>query len=191
MTVPAPPEPDMFARAVRALEPVVENVSEEQFAASTPCPQWDVRTLLNHIVGGMQAWAAGARGEARDLDRSGALGDDHVASFRAAARDATATLTAPGVQDKTFTLAWGESPGRMVLGLATADAVVHGWDLAEATGQRFTIDEDVADAVLRWTSGMLEPRGSFPRGDAFAEPVAIDEDAPVFDQMLAFLGRRP
>ena len=68
---------------------------------------------------------------------------------------------------------------------------MHGWDLAEATGQKLVIDEDIAEAVYGTTSSMMQPNGSYPRGDSFKEPVEIGEDASAGEKMLAYLGRDP
>jgi uncharacterized protein (TIGR03086 family) len=93
--------------------------------------------------------------------------------------------------EKEFAMPWGPTPGSAALGLALADAVVHGWDLARATGQEIVIDDDVAEAVYGMTSSMMQPQGSYPRGDSFAEPVDVGGDASPRDRMLAYLGRDP
>lgn len=183
---------DMYERALKRTGEVVSGVKKEQLDDPTPCTDWTVRQLLNHIIGGCTTWAMGGRGEIGDMSPDvNRVGDDHVAAYDRAARDVLEVFRSAGAMDRTFTMPWGESPGKANLGVAIADVIVHGWDLAQATGQQIDIDDDVADAAYQMTSGMMEPKGSFPRGDAFAEPIEIAEDAPARDRLLAYLGRNP
>jgi uncharacterized protein (TIGR03086 family) len=183
---------DMYERALKRTGEVVAGTRPDQLKDPTPCTDWTVRELLNHLIGGCVSWAQGAAGKVEDpsasIDR---VGDDHVASYERAARDVIEAFRSPGAMERNFTMPWGESPGSMNLGVAIADATVHGWDLAQATGQDITIDDDVAEAAYQMTSNMMEPKGSFPRGDAFAEPIEVADDAPPRVRMLAYLGRRP
>jgi uncharacterized protein (TIGR03086 family) len=97
--------------------------------------------------------------------------EDYVASFRAA-DDALDGFRAPGVMERSLALSWGDTPGRVALGLALTDAVVHGWDLAIATGQKLYIDDDIAQALYEMTSGMMAPTGSYPRMTSLQRPRA-------------------
>jgi uncharacterized protein (TIGR03086 family) len=183
---------EMYARALDRTRQVVAGVRRDQLAGPTPCGDWDVRALVNHLIGGCVTVAAGAEGRAVDM----ANPDDHAAgeileAYDRAAEDARAAFAAPGALEKEFTLPWGKTPGAAALGLALADAVVHGWDLARATGQEIVIDDDVAAAIYGMTTSMMEPEGQYPRGDSFAAPVEVPPDAPVVDRMLAYLGRTP
>ncbi|HEX2196482.1 MAG TPA: TIGR03086 family metal-binding protein, partial [Actinomycetota bacterium] len=150
-----------------------------------------VRDLLNHVIGTFEAIAAGAGGEVLDGTSTDYTADDHVAAYEAATARALEALSAPGALEKTFPMPWGESPGRTVLGMTLADTAVHGWDLARATGQDYAVDDDVAEAVYGMTTGMMEPRGKFPRGTSFGPPVEVPAGASIQDKMVAYLGRRP
>ena len=181
----------MLERAVKAAHAVVAGISKDQLDDATPLTEWSVRDLLNHLIGEFDAVAAGAQG--RKLDTSGEdyTADDHVTAYEAATAAANDALTAPGALERTFTMPWGDNPGEMLIGLMIAETTVHGSDLARATGQEIAIDDDVAEAVYRSTTGMMEPQGKFPRGTSFAPPVEVPDDAPIRDKMLAYLGRRP
>ncbi len=181
----------MLERAVEATEQVVAGVSPEDFDSATPCTEWSVRDLLNHLIGSYEtiggAMGAGiANAAATDFTAT-----DHVAAYRGAAKKAVAALSAPGALERKFEMPWGETPGNVLLGLTIADTVVHGWDLAKGTGQDAMVDPGLAEAVYGMTSSMMEPQGSFPRGTSFGHPVEVPEDAPVQDKMLAYLGRQP
>jgi uncharacterized protein (TIGR03086 family) len=137
------------------------------------------------------AFAAGARGEARPFDGEDPTSEDHVAAFENASRAAGDAFKAPGATDKVFKMSWGDTPGSVALTLAIADATIHGWDLAKGTGQEIAIGDDIAQEVHVTTSQMLEPNGSFPRGDSFSPPVEVPDNAPIVDRMVAYLGRQP
>lgn len=182
---------DMYDRALQRASDVVSEIKPEQLGEPTGCGDWDVRALLNHVVAYLRAFSVGATGEKLGTDDVDFLGDDHVAAYEQAAKDAVEAFRAPGAMDKTFTLPWGDNPGSMALGLAIAEAAVHGWDLGRATGHPVVIDDDVAEAVYGLTSSMMVPLGEYPRGDSFAEPVEAPDSAPIADKMIAYLGRRP
>lgn len=183
---------DMYERALKSTGEVVAGTKRNQLDNPTPCTEWTVHELLNHIIGGCLSWAAGADGRVEDpsptIDR---IGEDHAAAYEAAARAVIDAFRSPGAMERNFTMPWGESPGKMNLGVALADITVHGCDLATATGQDIFVDDDIAEACYEMTTGLMEPKGSFPRGDAFAEPIEVPDDAPPRDRMLAYLGRQP
>jgi uncharacterized protein (TIGR03086 family) len=182
----------MYGRALERTREIVAATRPDQLEDATPCTDWNVHQLLNHIIGGCLASAAGAKGEtestSHDVDR---VEGDHLAAYDRASQAALRAFKEDGAMNKTFTMPWGDTPGSMTLMLAIADATVHGWDLAQATGQEMAIDQDVAEAVYGATSGMMKPKGNFPRGDSFAPPVDVPDDAPARDRMLAYLGRQP
>jgi uncharacterized protein (TIGR03086 family) len=183
---------EMYGRALERTRDVVAGTRRDQLADPTPCTDWDVRKLLNHLIGGCVTFAEGAEGRAVDMDdHEDYAAEDHVAAYDRASDAARAAAAAPGAMEKQFTLPWGETPGQAALGLVLADAVVHGWDLAQATGQKLPIDDDIAEAIYGMTSSMMEPQGSYPRGDSFGPPVEVAEDASPADRMLAYLGRNP
>ena len=180
----------MFDRAVEKTRPVVAGISRDQLDGDTPCTEWSVRDLLNHLIGQYESVGTGAAGETPTGERD-YTSSDHVAAFDGARARARAAFAAPGAMEKTFKMPWGDTPGQALLGLVIADTVVHGIDLARATGQQIATPDDVAEAVYGMTSGMMEPKGKFPRAGSFAPPIEVPEDAPIQDKMLAYLGREP
>ncbi|MPZ69900.1 MAG: TIGR03086 family protein [Actinobacteria bacterium] len=182
---------EMYERTLGRANDVVSEIKPEQLGEPSGCGDWEVRELLNHVVGYLNAFSTGANGEKLDVDGVDFLGDDHVAAYEKAAKDALEAFRGPGAMEKTFILPWGDNPGSMALGLALAEAAVHGWDLGRATGHPVVIDDDVAEAVYGMTSSMMVPLGQYPRGDSFAEPVEVPDSAPIADRMIAYLGRRP
>ncbi|HEX2059075.1 MAG TPA: TIGR03086 family metal-binding protein, partial [Actinomycetota bacterium] len=155
---------EMFDRAVKTTHGAVAGISRDQLDGDTPCTDWSVRDLLNHLIGSYEAVATGAAGEVLDPMATDYTAGDYVAAYEAASRRAREAFALPGALEKTFAMPWGEIPGQIVLGLMIADAAVHGWDLARATNQEYAPDDDVAEAIYEMTTGMMEPRGKFPRG---------------------------
>lgn len=182
----------MFEKALARTEKVVENIEPQQLSDPTPCQDWDVRALLNHLIGGCAVFAASASDKDLEVTEStDFVGDDHVASFKEAAADAVRGFKTPGVMEQTLKMPWGDTPATVALGLGIADVAVHGWDLAKATRQPAEIDEDVAQAVYGMTTSMMQPLGDFPRSGSFDEPIPVPDDAPIADKALAYLGRQP
>lgn len=185
-------DPAMYGRALERTREVAAGIRPDQLEDPSPCADWNVHAVLNHLIGMNLAFAAGAKGEveetSEDIDR---VEGDHLAAYDRASQAALEAARKEDISDKTFTMPWGDTPGPMALSLVIADTAVHGWDLAQATGQTISIDDDIADAVYEATSGMMEPKGSYPRGDSFADPVEVPDDASASDRMLAYLGRNP
>ena len=162
---------EMFGRSTQRLTARVEGVAPEQWAASTPCSEWDVRALVNHLAN-EQLWAphlvAGETieqvGDRYDGD---VLGADPVATWRTALDGSLAAFAGADL-DATVHLSYGDVPCREYLTQMLTDAEVHGWDLATATGQDAAIDPDIASLLLEtWTPQraiLRGVRGVRPRG---------------------------
>ena len=178
-----------YTDAVRRNHDRVDAVNAGQLGDPTPCAEWDVRALIGHITGGYQMFAAAL---GRPLPPDGTP-DDAAGIHRATGEAAIAAFGEPGVLQRTVTLPVGDVPGDMALALALTDAVVHGWDLARATGQDTSIDEDLATALLAGAEQMVGPQMRQPDGamPVFAQPVTIGPDQPAADRLIAFLGRKP
>ena len=183
---------EMYSRAVGRTHQVVANIRKDQLEESTPCTEWNVGQVLDHLIGGCITMTAGARGEKSGaIGDPGHLGEDHVESFRTASQASIDAFREPGALEKDVTFPWGDTPAPVALHLALADMVIHGWDLATATGQDYQPDDDVGEEIYGFISSMMEPGGEMPRGGAFGPPVEIAQDAPATHKMLAYVGRQP
>jgi len=167
-----------YADAVRRNDERIDAVRPDQLGGPTPCTDWDVEALIGHITGGYKMFAV-------------ALG--RPAGTGTAGEAAVAAFAVPDVMQRTVNLPIGAVPGDVALALALTDAVVHGWDLAKATGQDTAIDEEVAAALLAGLEPLIGPQLRQPDGamPVFAPPVPIGPDRPAADRLIAFLGRRP
>jgi uncharacterized protein (TIGR03086 family) len=185
-----PSFPDIVAdhdRVQAAVQRLVDGVRPEQWTAATPCTDWDVRALLNHVATGNLLFTANIRGETppdRSLDH---LGEDPSAAFAASGRALREAFLAPGTIEGTFASPMGPTPGPALVLMRTTELLVHGWDLARATGQEPGLPEDIAERTLAAVQSRL---AGMPRaGGPFAEEQAAPPGAPASDRLAAFLGR--
>ncbi|MFC6084441.1 TIGR03086 family metal-binding protein [Sphaerisporangium aureirubrum] len=167
-------------------------VREDQWDAPTPCEDWTVRDLVNHLVV-EQLWVPPLLGGAT-VDEVGGrfdgdhLGDDPVDAWNRAAADAQAAFAAPGVLEREVRLSYGTVPCRTYCREMTADLAVHAWDLARALG----VDERVDPRLMAAAYDHLAPMaGELTGTGLFAAPVPVPDDADAQTRTLALTGRRP
>ena len=117
------------------------------------------------------------------------LGDDPASAYSRSATSVDTAWRDPALLDRTFELPIGVLPGRAALTLHLVETIIHGWDLAKATGQQQAFDPDVVQAATQF----VQPNapGERPPSAAFAAPVPVEDDLPEIDRLAAFLGRTP
>ena len=183
----------LLTRACTSTSSILEKVPREQLRLPTPCRDWDVHDLIDHIVGSTRFFAElaeqGSSPEGQDWP-SYADGD-FVASFHDWVGRLIAAFSVAGAMQQTMMLPTGPTPGSRCIQVATGEVFVHGWDLAEATGQAMPPEAGVADALLssEWISLCTEVRQSDP--PPFAPEIDVPRDATALDRLTGFLGRDP
>jgi uncharacterized protein (TIGR03086 family) len=183
---------DLLTRANDGFTQRLALVRPEQWAGPTPCAAWDVRALVNHVVGANRRYTMllhGATADEVDATRTADhLGDDPVASFLATAAELCAVIREPGAMARTTQHPAGERTGAQLLDMRLLDVAVHTWDLARAVGADETLHPDVvAFALTRQdTFEAGRERGSFatPPGD---KPPDFTTQA----RLLHLSGRQP
>lgn len=191
MTVPPC---DDLAAVLASVSELISGVEDEQWSAPTPCPEWDVRQLINHMVLGHRLFTGILRGTttvspgALDPSTGDALGDDAVDAYRRAACDVLAAFAQPGVRERDFHVPAGIVPGIAAVHLRAVEELVHGWDLARATDQRPRFPFDVVERQLEFTRDKLADVP--PDQSPFAPPQPVPDHAPPLDRLAALLGRR-
>ena len=188
-------EPDniltFHSRAVTVAQRVIDGIRPDQLTAPTPCPEWDVRALLNHLIGLHRMFVASAAGDPLPDWETDFVGDDASSAFAASARDADAALRAPGALDRTFRVPWGEISGKMLAWVLFVDLVVHSWDLAKATDQPTSLDPELCATALPMVRAQMEQMAAPRRGDWIGPEVSVPVDAPICDRFAGFMGRQP
>ena len=179
---------DQLSIALDAAERVLLAVRDAQWNDPTPCTDWQVRDVVNHMVVGNDLFARILRREppatARTMPGSG---PDFLSAYRDAAAALLGACRQPGVLEQVFTVPFGTVPGVVALHLRIVEMLVHGWDVARAIGYPATFPDDLAEQALAFTRGKLPdvPADRSP----FAPPQPVADDAPAIDRLAACLGR--
>jgi uncharacterized protein (TIGR03086 family) len=181
-------------QACAATERIVDGIGDDQLALSTPCSAWDVGSLLNHLVGSLalgQALLTGtppavpmAPGGLPPVDL---LGGDHVKAYRTGV-EGLLTAAAGDALTRVHATPLGEMPGAVLGGFLAVDVLVHGWDLATATGQPAALADDLAETALAFARQTITDDSRAPR---IGPEIAVAADAPATDRLVAFFGRQP
>lgn len=171
--------------ALDATSRIIARLRPEHLALPTPCAEWDVRLLIEHLVNGNDMFAQAVTGGTAEP-----LVDDLLEAYARSTGTVRQAWREPGVLDRDVTLAFGTFPGHAAVRMHFVDHLVHGWDLAKATGQDTTIDDLLATAAYEEMTAALDPSSRGP-GRPFAPEVPWRSDAPVHERLVAFLGRQP
>jgi uncharacterized protein (TIGR03086 family) len=182
----------MLQRAVDGAKAIVGGVQPNDLTQPTPCTEWDVRALLNHMAGVCTMFTTALTGSQTDRppEPVDLLGSDPAASYASISQRLMAAWRAPGALERTLKLPMGELPGAVGINVVLADQLLHTWDLARALGRPYAMDADLAEAALQMMQQMMRPEFRGP-GKGFAEVVPCPDDAPVQDRLVAFAGRTP
>lgn len=180
------PSVEDLTRALSAVEELIAGVGDDQWSAPTPCTDWTVRELVNHLVGVNLVFAALVNDQAPPERGADVLGDDPAGAYRHSSRAIQAAFAQPGVLARSYQGPLGAVTGAERLHIRIADLLAHGWDLAQATRQPAALPADLSEQALTFTRTQLS---TMPRTGRFdpAQPVA--DDAPAIDRLAAFLGR--
>lgn len=165
---------------------VVDGIGPDQLADPTPCTDWDVRALLNHVVTGNLLFAAMVAGTERPDRSVDHLGDDYRRAFHDSVDELSGAFAEHDVLNGTFPTPFGEGPGAQLVMMRFNELVTHGWDLASATGQTGLLDPKLAEISL----GVLRAIPEIPRGGMFAAELEAAPDAGPVERLAAFLGRK-
>ena len=182
----------LHRQALTFTRKVIAGIKSDQWHLSTPCTEWDVRELANHVIAG-NWWAAelanGATiasvGDRLDGD---VLGTDPLGAYDSSAAVAAEVFERAGAMSAPCAVSYGPVPGSMYCGHRFIDVFVHGWDLAKATGQSTDLDPVLVAAcleVVRPQAALFASSGMF--GDGGISTVAGADPQHV---LLTMLGRK-
>jgi uncharacterized protein (TIGR03086 family) len=174
--------------ALTMLTPLVRGVGADGWDRPTPCGEWDVRMLVNHLVGGARIFAAqlDAAGPVADHDADW-LGDDPVCAWESAAEADRAAWRRPDALSRPIELGIGVLPGELAAWVHLTELVAHGADLAVATGQEALLDQGLAAGLFEAMHVMGFE--AFRAPELFEPAIAAEPNASAHRQLLAYLGR--
>jgi uncharacterized protein (TIGR03086 family) len=183
-----------FAPATRAVATVLDGIRDDQLGDPTPCPDYCVADVLDHLHGLSSAFTLAARKEAPPGGSQPEVAGERLtptwrAEIPAALDRLAAAWTDPAAYDGLTMAGPIEMPGSVAVLVALDEVVVHGWDLARATGQAYAPQDSVVLACLGFASSFEPPpeAGAGP----FGPRVPVPGDAPALDRLAAATGRDP
>ena len=136
---------DRYRTASAGFRRVLAGVRADQWTGPTPCADWDVRALVNHVTRGnlnyQRLLAGGSAADFLRLRDADALGVDPLAAFDESVRSCAAAFDEPGALDRVLDYPLGRVPARQGLAGRTPDTAIHTWDLARAVGGPEELDQ--------------------------------------------------
>lgn len=179
---------EQFDVLVPAFERVATGTSPGALDSPTPCAEWAVRDLFDHLTGGATTFAAVVRGEDPAEPRT-PTDDTIAATTLAAVSSLDQALRGPGALEQIVATPFGELPGEVFARILAFDLLMHTWDLARSTGQQVDIPDEVVSAVDGFARQAIsaEMRGPHTFGPEVEPPAG----ASALDRLAAFSGRTP
>jgi uncharacterized protein (TIGR03086 family) len=184
----------LLRRAGVEFEHRLAAVSPDQMCLPTPCQEWTVRDLINHVVTesimSVQLLHGATADQVAGKLAEDFLGNDAIDAFVKATSDERAAFTEPDAMERVVHHPAMDMLGIQLLGFRIGGITLHMWDLARAIDGDETLDSDLVEAV--WTQ--LSPMAPFiaQTGVFGAGPSGkIGRDAPLRHRLLDLTGRRP
>lgn len=180
-----------FAVVTKAIRELMETVTNDQLGLPTPCSEFDVKDLLDHMVMVMQRVAAIGNGEHFSVanEESANRATGHTGAFTEAAHDVQQAWSDPGKLEAIHEVPWGQLAGVPLLFTYTAELATHGWDLATAIGGEFNIDDEYLVGA-HVAIGMIPDDGRDDPMVPFDPIVDPGEDAPTLLKIAGWGGRQ-
>jgi uncharacterized protein (TIGR03086 family) len=179
---------EQLAHIVPTLTALVGRIDAAQLNHPTPCSDFTVHDVLDHMIIGAGTFAYHFRGEdPPEIKAPPVYGRVPAAEFTAAMNDLLAATRSPGAMDRDIPAPVGQMPGSEFARFVVFDGTVHGWDLATATGLAFEPPADVVDAVDGFARDVLTD--DMRDGDTFKAATDAPESASQLERLAAFSGR--
>lgn len=186
-TDPQADAPRLYEKAVTRTRNYIAAVRPDQWDDPTPCTEWNVRQLVSHMVSTTRNVKSILEGNGPQNWGDNVLGDDPLAAFDEARTDALAAARAPGAMAHTVTTRQGERPAVDYAIGQLQEMLVHGWDLAKATGQDTAMDPELVEVAYE---RVLRNRDRLRSGIAWGESeAAVADGADLQTKYLGILGR--
>ena len=185
--------PDLTV-AARRIAGLVDSVGDDALGRPTPCEGYTVGDLLDHIAGAAVAFTAaavkqpldgGPRGDAANL------GDDWRTRIPQEVLGLAQAWRSPHAWTGMTAAGGVDLPGDLAGVVALDELVIHGWDLAKATGQPYDVDDETLAACHGFVAQFSAPGQEASREGLFGPPVEVPDDAPLLDRLIGLSGREP
>ncbi|HEX8972413.1 TIGR03086 family metal-binding protein [Oryzihumus sp.] len=178
-----------LAQSIEATGKVLSQLHAKQLGLSTPCEDWSVAQVRDHLLRMLVTFGEAFGASLEEPQDGGPNGStDTVETYKAASARLLEAASAAS-PDRMVTIPFGTVPAEVATKIATVEALVHGWDVAKATGQHYVCNPAVAERAREVSAALLAqvPAGRSP----FAPPVTVEDSAPAIDRLVGLLGRQP
>lgn len=182
---------DLYLQAMDRTRIYLDAVRPEQWPDPTPCSEWNVKQIATHITG-ENLWAVDLL-QGRTISDVGnrldgdLAGDDPSAAYSASVRAASDAVGVPGAMQATCHLSFGDHSGSQYAAQLFMDTLIHGWDVAKATGQDARLDPELVNACLPIAEQLTN---QFRGAGVFGDNLSVSPDADAQTRLLALVGRR-
>ncbi|HEX6394515.1 MAG TPA: TIGR03086 family metal-binding protein [Acidimicrobiales bacterium] len=179
---------ERIERATAVASEKVKGVQMADMSKPTPCSEFDVRALLNHMLGGLTMLATAAGGAQAAMPEGDQVGRDPAGSYDQRRSALLAAVGSPGALEHNWEMPFGSMAPQMMASIAFMEHLTHAWDLAKATGQDTTLPPDLVAECIQ----AVTPMDAMLRTPGVCGPVVdVPENASAQDKLLAFMGRNP
>ena len=166
------------------LEQVLHGIADDDLDKQTPCREFDVASLTDHLMKSITMLGGAAGAEFPERNRTDSVERQVVL----AGRPALDAWKRRGL-DGTVPFGDNEVPAKMMAGILSLEFLVHAWDYAAAVGREVSVPDSLTDYVLGVARNIITPQGRIRAG--FDDPIEVPGDAGSLERLLAFTGRRP
>jgi uncharacterized protein (TIGR03086 family) len=181
---PPTDELESAEKTFAVLAHVLHGIAKDDESKQTPCREFDVAKLTDHLMNSITNIGGRAGAQFPDRDRSDSVERQVVL----AARPALDAWRRRGLEG-TVPFGSGEAPAKMMVGILSLEFLVHAWDYAKACGREVTAPDSLSDYVLGVAKTVITPEGRSNVG--FDDPIDVTADAGALDRLIAYTGRRP
>ncbi|MBV9119705.1 MAG: TIGR03086 family protein [Chloroflexi bacterium] len=175
-----------LSSAAAALVNTTQGIRADQFGQTTPCGDWTVQELMNHLTGSLEYFAAAAEGKKVDIKPAPAAGFDETVQRLQQSAQAMAGAWSKPAPPEPEGASGGGMPRSALAAIAASETLTHAWDLARATGQQSPARDLKLGDLLGTMQQTLKPEARQP---AFGPEQKAPEGCPDIDRLAAFLGR--
>jgi uncharacterized protein (TIGR03086 family) len=181
---------ELHRRAVDGMTARISDIKDTRWSSATPCSDWDLRDLVNHVTSEC-LWTAPLMAgktvaEIGDVFDGDVLGTDPKSSWDAAARGAVEAISVPGALTRSVHLSFGDFPGDEYVRQMFADMLIHSWDVARATGGDELLDQELVSACAAW---FVEMEDAYRGAGVIGPRAHIADEADEQTRLLAAFGR--
>jgi uncharacterized protein (TIGR03086 family) len=179
---------DTLAETQTAARSVLEGVSKDQLQSSSPCTEWDVAAVIDHLVGTLFWFLKAISVETPADDAAEAMSGDYLAAFDDASASLMDALSVDGFATRAVDLPFGTFTGAQFVDFVSLETLAHSWDVAKATSQGTDLAPIAAEHLLEVARAMMGEEGRTESSN-FRAVQTCPPDAPAADRLAAFLGR--